>query len=99
MAPSPMNPIFMAGNDRRAGADAVREIRAPHPALRATLSRWERDETKKAPRWAAPLAISGTFIETLRHALQRERGSFSNCPRRHAHSPALPWLGPRWARN
>src|SRR5437763_12520810 len=32
-------------------------------------------------------------IETLRHALQRERGSFSNCPRRHAHSPALPWFG------
>src|SRR5437763_15610136 len=36
---------------------------------------------------------NSSSIETLLHALQRERGSFSNCPRRHAHSPALPWFG------
>src|SRR5438445_8860744 len=41
---------------------------------------------------------NSSSIETLLHALQRERGSFSNCRRRHAHSPALPSLGPRWAR-
>src|SRR3954453_10159772 len=36
---------------------------------------------------------NSSSIETLRHALQRERGSFSNCRRRHAHSPALPSFG------
>src|SRR6266567_6765658 len=41
----------------------------------------------------------GKPVETLRLALQRERGSFSNCPRGHAHSPAHRGLGPRWARS
>lgn len=51
----------------------------------------------KQKRRAGARRLFAASIETLRLALQRERGSFSNCPRRHAHSPALPWLGPRWA--
>jgi hypothetical protein len=47
---------------------------------------------------AAPLLIEA-LIETLRLALQRERGSFSNSTGGTPIRPLYPWLGPRWGAN
>jgi hypothetical protein len=45
-------------------------------------------------RLTTPNNQNSRLIETLRHALQRERGSFSNCPTGGTPiRPLFPWFG------